>query len=72
MDEKVFESIYLEGLEEKIILQIASETNIPLTEAMGLYYGSRLAKLIETGTYGVQYLDYRILADTVIKEGKSQ
>ena len=30
---------------------------------MDVYYNSRLAKLAETGSHGVQYLDYKVLVE---------
>ena len=30
---------------------------------MDVYYNSRLAKLVETGAHGIQYLDYKVLVE---------
>lgn len=39
-----------------------NEDNISLEKAMDVYYHSNLAQQIHEGTYGVQYLDYKVLA----------
>lgn len=63
MDDKVLEQVYQEGLEERLIAYIAEQHNISLDEAMDIYYRSKLADMINAGTYGIQYLDYKVLAD---------
>lgn len=63
MDGKVLEEIYQENLEERLILYIAEQQNISLEDAMDIYYHSRLAEKIYQGTEGIQYLDYKVLAE---------
>lgn len=62
MDADVLEKVYQENLEERLIACLAEMKNIPLEEAMGLYYNSRLAGRIHDGEEGVQYLDHKVLA----------
>lgn len=62
MKEDVLEKYYQEGLEERLIAYLAKENNISLEQAMDIYYCSNMAKQIHDGTYGVQYLDYKVLA----------
>ena len=61
MSEDILEKFYQEGLEERLISNIAKEKAISLVEAMDAYYRSKLAQKIYEGKEGVQYLDYRVL-----------
>ena len=63
MDDNVLEQVYQENLEERLIAYIAEQHNISLDEAMDIYYRSKLADKINKGTWGIQYLDYKVLAD---------
>ena len=65
MSEDVLEKIYQENLEERIIAYLAEMKGISLEEAMRIYYDSKLAEMIHDGEYGVQYLDYKELAQTL-------
>lgn len=67
MEEAVLERAYQERLEERIIAHIAESQNITLQAAMDLYYNSRLADKIAVGEYGMQYLDYKVLAQLVVE-----
>ncbi len=62
MDENILEQVYQEKLEERIVAQIAKERDIPLEKAMQIYYSSNLADQIHQGMEGIQYLDYKVLA----------
>ena len=66
IDEKVIEKIYRERLDENIISHIAEQNSLSLEKAMDIYYGSKLAKKISQGKYGIQYLDYRNLAQVLM------
>ena len=63
MDGEVLEEIYQERLEERLIGYLSEKYNIDYLEAMDMYYKSKLAEKIHEGRYGVQYLDYKVLAD---------
>lgn len=65
IDDKDFERIYQEYLEEDIISYLAKIHNISLEKAMDLYYNSQIAEKIHQGKYGIQYLDYKILAEMI-------
>lgn len=67
VDDKLMEQIYQESLEEKLIMNISQELNLSLPQAMDLYYNSRLANKIHRGKYGIQYLDYHVLTDYLLK-----
>ena len=40
---------------------------ISLEKAMQVYYNSKLADKIHRGEYGVQYLDYKVLAQILLE-----
>lgn len=67
MDENILEQVYQEKLEERIVAQIAKERDIPLEKAMQVYYSSNLADQIHQGMEGIQYLDYKVLAQLLIE-----
>ncbi len=71
MDDKVLEQVYQEGLEERIISYLAESNGISLEEAMSIYYSSNLADKIHEGREGVQYLDFKVLAE-ILKETEPQ
>ena len=62
MDGDILERVYQERLEERLIARLSEIKNISLERAMDIYYQSRLADKIHRGAEGVQYLDYKVLA----------
>ena len=67
MSDVELEAFYKEHLEESIIKQLSMQENISLDEAMNLYYNSKLANYIHEGKYDIQYLDYKLLTEYLIK-----
>ena len=67
MSEDVLERVYQENLEERIISYIAETYRVSFEEAMRIYYSSKLANKIHEGEYGVQYLDYKVLAQILFE-----
>ena len=63
MSDTEIERIYKEQLDKALISNLAKVRGISLEDAMSLYYSSKLANKIESGNYGIQYLDYRVLTD---------
>lgn len=63
MSDDALEKTYQESLEERLISYLAEKEHISLEQAMDLYYRSSLAEKIHEGTYGIQYLDYKVLAE---------
>ena len=61
MDDNVLENVYQESLEERLISYVAQVKQLPLEEAMRIYYNSHLANKIHEGKHGIQYLDYKVL-----------
>lgn len=68
MNENVLEKLYQERLEERIISRISEIQNISLEQAMDIYYSSNLSREINQGTYGIQYMDYKILAELICRK----
>lgn len=64
---KNIDYIYKQNLEESIIEYLSIEKNLELRQAMDIYYNSRLAKQIEQGTYGIENMDYKYLAQDLIE-----
>ena len=64
---KDIDYIYKQNLEESIIEYLSKEKKLELRRAMDIYYQSRLAKQIEQGTYGIENMDYKYLAQDLIE-----
>lgn len=64
---KDIDYIYKQNLEESIIEYLSKEMKLELRQAMDIYYQSRLAKQIEQGTYGIENMDYKYLAQDLIE-----
>lgn len=72
MDTKNFtpeklETLYKEHLEADIITLIAERFDIESTEAMSLYYQTKLSKQISDGAYGIQYLNSTNLLEDLMQ-----
>ncbi len=70
MNEEMLERIYQENLEEQIIAYLAETCDFSYEKAMELYYSSKLADKIYLGKEGIQYLDYKVLAQILIETEK--
>lgn len=70
MNEEVLENIYRENLEERIIAYLAETKNLSYETAMDLYYNSKLSDKIYMGKEGIQYLDYKALAQILLETEK--
>lgn len=71
MDDNTLENIYQERLEERLIEHFAQLRNIDYKTAINIYYNSKISEMIHEGKYGIQYLDYKILAEILDKKGVS-
>jgi len=67
VDKKELREIYIAFLEEDIIKAIADLKSIDNRIAMEKYYRSRLSQQISSGEYGVEYMDYKYLANDLIE-----
>jgi hypothetical protein len=63
IDAVVLESVRKESLEKDIISIIARSENIDVRKAMDIYFHSKLSAQIDSGAYGIQYLDANYLAN---------
>lgn len=70
MSAETLENIYQENLEEKIIAYLAERCDISYEKAMNLYYSSKLSDKIYLGKNGIQYLDYKVLAQILLETEK--
>lgn len=67
MDENVLEDIYQERIDERLIGYLSENFGMDYNKAMDVYYRSELAEKIHAGKYGVQYLDYKVLGEILVK-----
>lgn len=61
------EDIYIQSLEINLIEYLAERLQIDNRQAMDNYYNSKLCKQIHEGSYDIQYLDYKYLAEDLIE-----
>ena len=66
VDERKLEKAYRERLDERIIATIVEQTGMSAEDAMAAFYTSHLAEMMDEGSSGIQYLDYRNLAQTLL------
>ena len=67
IDMDVLDKTYKELLEEKIINQLAETKEIPIRQAMDIYYHSKLSQQINDSSYGIENMDYRYLVEDLIE-----
>lgn len=53
------------------MLYLTETEDISYEESMEIYYGSKLAEKIQERREGIQYLDYKVLAD-ILKETEQE
>lgn len=58
---------YKQNLENDIIRAIAEMRRLDLRRAFDIYYSSRLAKEIANGSYGIENMDAKYLAEDLIE-----
>ena len=68
MDGEVLEQIYKEDLDQQIISYLAKVKNISLEDSMSLYYNNDLSEKIAQRYEGIQYLEYKNLADILLEK----
>ena len=67
VDKAELRNIYLTLLEEDIIKELAIVKSIDNRVAMEIYYSSRLCEQINSGEYGIEYMDYRYLVNDLLE-----
>jgi hypothetical protein len=70
MNEEILERVYQENLEERLIAHLAKTCGFSYEKAMDLYYNSKLSDKIYLGKDGIQYLDYKVLAQILLETEK--
>ena len=61
------EDTYIQSLEISLIGYLSERLQIDSREAMRIYYNSVLCQQIHEGAYGIQYLDYKYLAEDLVE-----
>ena len=64
---KQLEEIYKQNLENDIINVISEIKGIDLRKAFDIYYSSKLDEQIENGSYGIENMDAKYLAEDLIE-----
>lgn len=67
VNQKELNCLYKQNLEEAIIQYLSEIKELDFRQAMDIYYRSRLAQQIEQGTYGIENMDYKYLANDLIE-----
>ena len=66
-DKKQLEEVYKQNLEDDIINAVSEMKGIDLRKAFDIYYSSRLAEQVEKGSYGIENMDAKYLAEDLIE-----
>lgn len=67
VDKKQLEEIYKQNLENDIINVISEIKGIDLRKAFDIYYSSKLTEQISNGSYGIENMDAKYLAEDLIE-----
>ena len=67
VDKEQLTEIYKQNLETDIVKYIAKIENLDLRKAFDIYYSSKLATQIANGSYGIENMDARYLAEDLIE-----
>ena len=70
IDENQLETVLKESLEKDITSLLAERLEISIREAMDVYYRSQLSRQINSGAYGIQYLDAAYLVGDLLENEK--
>jgi len=66
-DRKQLSEVYKQNLENDIIKVISDIKQIDLRRAFDIYYSSKLAGQIADGSYGIENMDAKYLAEDLIE-----
>lgn len=66
-DRKTLSEVYKQNLENDIIKVIAEVKQLELRKAFDIYYSSKLAAQIAEGSYGIENMDAKYLAEDLIE-----
>ena len=60
--------LYKERLESELISELSRRLKVDAAKAMATYYGSELARQVDGGVNGIQYLSPSYLVDELLAE----
>jgi anti-sigma28 factor (negative regulator of flagellin synthesis) len=66
-DKQQLAEFYKQNLENDIIRIISDKKGIDIRKAFDIYYSSKLAEQIENGSYGIENMDAKYLAEDLIE-----
>lgn len=66
-DRNHLSEVYKQNLENDIIRAIADMKQLELRKALDIYYSSKLAEQIADGSYGIENMDAKYLAEDLIE-----
>lgn len=69
-NQESLEKFYIQSLDNDIIGYLAENKKIDIRLAMDIYYRSLLCQQIHNGENGIQYLDYKYLAEDLMENEK--
>lgn len=69
-NQESLEKFYIQSLDNDIIEYLAENKKIDIRLAMDIYYRSLLCQQIHNGENGIQYLDYKYLAEDLMENEK--
>ena len=67
VDKKTLEEVYKQNLENDIINAISEIKGIDWRKAFDIYYSSKLTEQISNGSYGIENMDAKYLAEDLIE-----
>lgn len=67
VDKEQLTEIYKQNLDTDIVKYIAEIKKLELRKAFDIYYSSKLAVQIANGSYGIENMDARYLAEDLIE-----
>lgn len=67
VDRNQLSEIYKQNLENDIIKALADMKKLELRKAFDIYYSSKLAEQIAEGSYGIENMDAKYLAEDLIE-----
>lgn len=67
VDKTILAEVYKQNLENDIIMALAEIKNIEIRKAFDVYYSSKLAGQIANGSYGIENMDAKYLAEDLVE-----
>lgn len=67
IDRSILAEVYKQNLENDIIMALAEMKGIEIRKAFDIYYSSKLAGQIANGSYGIENMDAKYLAEDLVE-----